>query len=38
MNAMVPGLDALRAKAAEAFRAQGVPHRRVEDWKYSDLR
>ncbi len=22
----------------EIFRAQGVPHRRVEDWKYSDLR
>jgi Fe-S cluster assembly protein SufD len=29
---------ALRAKAAEDFRAHGVPHRRVEAWKYSDLR
>jgi Fe-S cluster assembly protein SufD len=38
MNAMTPGLDARRAKAAEAFRALGVPHRRVEEWKYSDLR
>jgi Fe-S cluster assembly protein SufD len=22
----------------EIFRAQGIPHRRVEEWKYSDLR
>ena len=22
----------------EVFRAKGIPHRRVEDWKYSDLR
>jgi Fe-S cluster assembly protein SufD len=22
----------------ETFRAQGIPHRRMEDWKYSDLR
>ena len=29
---------ALRAKAAEDFRARGVPHRRVEAWKYSDLK
>lgn len=35
MNAV---LDARRMKAAEAFRASGVPHRRVEAWKYSDLR
>lgn len=27
-----------RAKAAEIFRARGVPHRRVEQWKYSDLK
>lgn len=26
-----------RAKARENFRASGVPSRRVEDWKYSDL-
>jgi len=31
-------MTALRAKAAEDFRARGVPHRRVEAWKYSDLR
>lgn len=30
--------DVRRVKAAEAFRAAGVPHRRVEAWKYSDLR
>jgi Fe-S cluster assembly protein SufD len=30
--------DARRMKAAEAFREAGVPHRRVEAWKYSDLR
>lgn len=27
-----------RAKAAEAFAAHGLPHRRIEEWKYSDLR
>jgi Fe-S cluster assembly protein SufD len=31
-------MNALRAKAAEEFRARGVPHRRVEAWKYSDLK
>jgi len=31
-------MNALRAKAAEEFRALGVPHRRIEAWKYSDLR
>jgi len=31
-------MNALRAKAAEEFRAVGVPHRRVEVWKYSDLK
>jgi Fe-S cluster assembly protein SufD len=31
-------MTALRAKAAEDFRARGVPHRRVEAWKYSDLK
>jgi Fe-S cluster assembly protein SufD len=31
-------MTAVRAKAAEDFRAHGVPHRRVEAWKYSDLR
>ena len=30
--------EARRAKALAVFRATGVPHRRIEDWKYSDLR
>jgi Fe-S cluster assembly protein SufD len=38
MNAVTSTLDARRAKAAENFRVSGVPHRRVEAWKYSDLR
>jgi Fe-S cluster assembly protein SufD len=38
MNAMMPELDMRRAKAAENFRALGIPHRRIEAWKYSDLR
>ena len=37
MSTVTSTLDARRAKAAEAFRAQGVPHRRVEAWKYTDL-
>jgi Fe-S cluster assembly protein SufD len=27
-----------RADAVATLRAQGVPHRRVEDWKYTDLK
>jgi Fe-S cluster assembly protein SufD len=33
-----PWLAERRAAAVEAFRSKGVPHRRVEDWKYSDLK
>ncbi len=36
MNA--PWLDARRAAANAAFAARGIPHRRIEEWKYSDLR
>jgi Fe-S cluster assembly protein SufD len=35
MNAV---LEKRRADAGAAFRAAGIPHRRIEDWKYSDLR
>ena len=28
----------IRATAFDAFMAQGLPHRRIEDWKYTDLR
>ncbi len=27
-----------RADAVEMLRAQGVPHRRIEEWKYTDLK
>ena len=43
LRARLPGarldfVDALRGEAAEAFRQQGFPTRRVEAWKYTDLR
>jgi Fe-S cluster assembly protein SufD len=31
-------LAALREDAFRRFEAQGLPHRRVEEWKYTDLR
>ncbi len=37
----LPGGDAVRAvrrSAIERFAAEGLPHRRIEDWKYTDLR
>ena len=34
----VPWVEALREQAADSFRAQGFPTRRVEAWKYTDLR
>ncbi|HJW42342.1 MAG TPA: SufD family Fe-S cluster assembly protein, partial [Rhizomicrobium sp.] len=34
----VPWLEPRRAEAVKLFHARGVPHRRVEDWKYSDLK
>ncbi len=38
MNGHAHWLDERRAQAANRFAALGVPHRRIEDWKYSDLR
>ena len=38
MNAPATWLDERRAQAANRFAALGVPHRRIEDWKYSDLK
>lgn len=32
------GLPAARAKAFDAFAATGMPHRRMEAWKWTDLR
>ena len=37
-KARLPGPAALRAAAFEQFAATGLPHRRVEEWKYTDLR
>src|SRR5690349_23451315 len=37
----LPGKGTLAALRADAFRhfdASGLPHRRVEEWKYTDLR
>ena len=28
----------IRARAFETFERQGLPHRRIEEWKYTDLR
>ncbi len=34
----LPGVAALRDTAFKQFEAEGLPHRRVEEWKYTDLR
>lgn len=31
-------LDARRARAIKIVRTEGIPNRRIEEWKYSDLR
>ncbi|MFC0409323.1 Fe-S cluster assembly protein SufD [Roseomonas elaeocarpi] len=36
-GAAIPAVAALRAEAAEVFRATGLPTRRVEAWRYTDL-
>lgn len=33
-----PAVHAWRRRAIGAFAAQGLPHRRIEEWKYTDLR
>src|SRR2546421_4259056 len=37
-RAKLPGAAPLREAAFERFAATGLPHRRVEEWKYTDLR
>jgi len=41
-RATLPGaqgwLGELRAKAIESLREKGLPHRRIETWRYTDLR
>ena len=34
----LPGPGTLRVAAFERFQAAGLPNRRVEEWKYTDLR
>ncbi len=38
LKARLPGDPAIRASAAEAFRRMGLPGRRDEAWKYTNLR
>jgi len=33
----IPGLAGPRAAAAKTFAQTGLPHRRMEDWKYTDI-
>src|ERR1700742_3531595 len=35
---LLPSQLALREEAFRRFEAAGLPHRRVEEWKYTDLR
>jgi Fe-S cluster assembly protein SufD len=37
-KARLPGAPALREHAFARFAEKGLPHRRVEEWKYTDLR
>src|SRR4051812_24786247 len=37
-KARLPGSAPLREAAFERFAKAGLPHRRVEQWKYTDLR
>ncbi len=34
----LPWLDPRRARAVGNLRQRGIPHRRIEEWKYTDLR
>ncbi|MGA7674750.1 MAG: Fe-S cluster assembly protein SufD [Rhizomicrobium sp.] len=38
MNAALPSIETRRSEALDNFRARGMPHRRFEHWRYSDLR
>src|SRR5262245_13859313 len=37
-KARLPGPSGLRADAFARFASTGLPHRRIEEWKYTDLR
>jgi hypothetical protein len=36
-SAGLPGTEALRQQAAEAFRKSGFPHNKMEHWRNTDL-
>ncbi len=38
VKSRLPGPLALREEAFRRFDAEGLPHRRIEEWKYTDLR
>ena len=38
LSSTAPWLDERRARALDTVRLRGVPHRRIEAWKYSDLK
>ena len=38
MNAALPSIETRRSEALDNFRVRGMPHRRFEHWRYSDLR
>ena len=38
MSAALPSREERRADALQSFRERGMPHRRFEHWRYSDLR
>jgi Fe-S cluster assembly protein SufD len=41
LRTALPGTNAVRERRADAFAVfekRGLPHRRIEEWKYSDLR
>jgi len=38
MSAALPSIEERRSEALDNFRVRGMPHRRFEHWRYSDLR
>ena len=38
MTAALPSIETRRSEALDNFRVRGMPHRRFEHWRYSDLR
>jgi Fe-S cluster assembly protein SufD len=38
VKSLLPGSSDLRESAFKRFESAGLPHRRVEEWKYTDLR